>query len=96
MARILDRPNCPASGLMVDANEANGDHLMWCPTCSRWVTAEPVDVSQRVLRVEDHRPRMNPEGKTGIHGPACVDHDADECICSATHRAPRSLAEVQR
>lgn len=73
---------CPASGLAVDQYRLNGDGVLWCPTCCRYATAEPVDESLRVWRIDDHRPRLDPRGKPGIHGPECVDHDdTTECVC---------------
>lgn len=82
---VFDRELCPASGVAVDADRLTGAGVGWCVTCTRYVTAEPVDESLRVWRIEDHRPRLNPRGKTGVHGPGCVDHDdIDECICGGT------------
>lgn len=77
---LLD-PYCPASGRDVAADRVNGDWLTTCPTCSRWSTCEPVDPTLTTWRLDPHRPRLNPDGKTGIHGPECVAHDPDECIC---------------
>ena len=78
MAAVL----CPSSGLAVDQYRLNGDGVIWCPTCSRYSTCEPVDDTKRVWRIDDHQPRVNPRGKPGVHSPQCVDHaDTDECIC---------------
>lgn len=80
-------PYCPASGLTVDADRVNGDWVTTCPTCAGWATCEPTDPTLREWRLDDHRPRVNPGGKTGIHGPECVAHDPDECCCGGTRKA---------